>query len=81
MALKELLIKYIIEHKSKYVSPNLIIQKGPGCLRDAKNRDHALNMLQEHLHLRIHKSGRTHLVELNPKLIPSFANANLANLG
>ena len=53
---------------------------GPTNLRNAKARDEALVILKKHGHVNLKEDFRTVLIKLNPKLIPSFANANLANL-
>ena len=41
------------------------------CIRDS---------LKKHGHINLKEDFRTVLIKLNPKLIPSVANANLANL-
>ena len=53
---------------------------GPTNLRNAKARDEALVILKKHGHVNLKEDFRTVLIKLNPKLIPSVANANLANL-
>ena len=54
---------------------------GPGSIRNAKDRDEEVAILVKHGYVRTREEFRSVLIKLNPRLIPSVANANLANLG
>ena len=74
------LIDHFLENKSDHVTASHILNFGPTNLRNAKARDEALVILKKHGHVNLKEDFRTVLIKLNPKLIPSVANANLANL-
>ena len=78
--LKDWLIEHFLENKSDQVTASHILNFGPTNLRNAKARDEALVILKKHGHVNLKEDFRTVLIKLNPKLIPSVANANLANL-
>ena len=67
-------------HTTTYSGPNQGYDFHPTNLRNAKARDEALVILKKHGHVNLKEDFRTVLIKLNPKLIPSVANANLANL-
>lgn len=78
--LKDWLIDHFLENKSDHVTASHILNFGPTNLRNAKARDEALVILKKHGHVNLKEDFRSVLIKLNPKLIPSVANANLANL-
>jgi len=74
------LIDHFLEIKSDHVTASHILNFGPPNLRNAKARDEALVILKMHGHVNLKEDFRSILIQLNPVLIPSVANANLANL-
>ena len=79
--LKDWLINHFINNVSDHVTASRIVGYGPGSIRNAKDRDEALAILVKHGYVRTREEFRSVLIKLNPRLIPSVANANLANLG
>ena len=73
-------LDHFLENKSDHVTASHNLNFGPTNLRNAKARDEALVILKKHGHVNLKEDFRTVLIKLNPKLIPSVANANLANL-
>ena len=78
--LKDWLINHFINNVSDYVTASHIVVYGPGSIRNAKDRDEALAILVKHGYVLTREEFRSVLIKLNPSLIPSVANANLANL-
>ena len=78
--LKDWLIDHFLENKSDHVTASHILNFGPTNLRNAKARDEALVILKKHGHVNLKEDFRTVLIKLNPKLIPSVANADHDNL-
>ena len=74
--------------EDEYVGASKHFRENPrgarGFLRASDNnrdRDEALAILVKHGYVRTREEFRSVLIKLNPRLIPSVANANLANLG